>query len=63
MAYVVLSRNGEESFNKFSSPDPEPDPDHLRSHGDNTYAPEQTYKHIDKQTQMHYPRTPLQERG
>ena len=39
LAYFVLSRNGEESFNKFSSPNLVPDPDHLRggpSHGDIT---------------------------
>ena len=36
MAYFVVSRNGEESFNKFLSPDP----DHLRAgprHRYNTY--------------------------
>ena len=35
----LLSRNDEESFNKFSSSDPEPDPEHRRggrSHVDNT---------------------------
>ena len=39
MAYLVLSPNGEESFNKFLSPDPAPDQDHVRrgpSHGYNT---------------------------
>ena len=31
MSYFVLSRNGEVSFNKFLSPNPDLDPDHLRS--------------------------------
>ena len=30
MSYFVLSRNGEESFNKFWSPDADPDLDHLK---------------------------------
>ena len=30
MACFVLSPNGEESLNKFLSPDPDPHPDHLR---------------------------------
>ena len=41
MAYFVLSRNGEESFNTFLSPNPNPDPDHLRggpSRGYNTFC-------------------------
>ena len=29
MSYLVLSRNGEETFNKLLSPDPDPDPDHI----------------------------------
>ena len=56
----VLSRTGEESFNKFLSPDLDTNPDHLRggpSHGDNTsslkkssdsflsYAPWHTGRH------------------
>ena len=64
-------------ISQFLNPDLDPDLDHLRggpSHGDNTckkikvnrtdsfsYAPRQTY--IDTQTQMYYPRTPLQEQG
>ena len=39
VAYFDVSRNRDESFNKFLSPDPDPNPDHLRggpSHGDNT---------------------------
>ena len=74
MAYFVLSRNGEESVNTFFSP--YPDQDHFRggpSHSDNTlcknqvnrsnsfksYASRQTYR----QTQLHYPRTPIREWG
>ena len=39
MTYLVVSRNGEESFYKFVTPDQDPNPDHLRegpSHGHNT---------------------------
>ena len=41
MAYFVISRNGEESFDAFSSPDPDPVLDFLRggpSHGYNTFC-------------------------
>ena len=39
MAYLILSRNGEESFKKLLSPDQNPDLDHFRrgpSHGYDT---------------------------
>ena len=37
MAYSVLSRNGEETFNKFTSPDP--DQDNLRGGSSHGYIP------------------------
>ena len=81
IAYLVQSPNGEESLNKFSSPNPEPDPDHLTrgpGHGYNTSSVKKiksmgaivfelrvrkTYRHTDKQTEKHYPHTPLREVG
>ena len=76
MANFGLSRNGEESFNKYLSPDP----GHLRggpSYGDNTSRVKKiksigaivfqlrtrTDRQTNKHTQMHYPRTPLQDQG
>ena len=69
MEYFVLSLNGEESLNKFLSPDP----GHLRggsSHGRSTscvqkltQSEQQFLSYADRQTQMHYPRTLLRERG
>ena len=39
MSYLVLSRNGEESLNKFSIPDPNPDLDHLIGGPSQGYTP------------------------
>ena len=38
MSYLVLSRNGEESFNKFLSPDPDPGLDHLGRGANHGYS-------------------------
>ena len=69
MAYFVIHPNGEESLGTFLSPDPS----HLGGvpiHGYNTSGVKkssQTEKYFlsyaSRQTQMHYPRTPLQKRG
>ena len=34
MTHVLISRNGEEYFNKLLGPDPDPGPDHLVSDGE-----------------------------
>ena len=39
MSYLVLSRNAEEPFNKFFSPDPDPDSDRLRGGPSYGYTP------------------------
>ena len=73
--YSVLSRNGDESFNAFLSPDP----DHPRgpSHEDNTSCVQKiesigatvvglhawTNRQADQHAQIHNPRTPLRGRG
>ena len=75
-AYFVLSPNNEEFLNKFLSPDPDPDPDHLRrgpSHEHNTSCVKKIKSiraivfeirvRTERQTQMHYARTPLREQG
>ena len=78
MSYLVVSRNGEESFNKFSIPDPNPDLDRLSGGPSHGYTPSCVKKssqskqyflsyareQTNKQTQMHYPLAlPPQERG
>ena len=76
MAHFVLSPNGEESLNRFSSPDPNPDRVHLRGGNNTSYVKNKSIGAIifelrtrtDKQTdrhkltQMHNTRAPLWER-
>ena len=38
MSYLVLSRNGEETFNTFLSSDPDPDPDNISGRQSNEYT-------------------------